>query len=612
VNQPFFPAHVLAEPAVPAARPFWAERGNGALWLVGALWLECAIVWLFWYWGNFAHLDFRDPDDAMRLVQVRDFLAGQSWFDVSQHRVSPPQGGPMHWSRLLDLPIAGIIVTLRPLLGQAMAEIVACVTVPLLTLATICFAMFAAVRRFLGVHRALLTVALLITSFPILVQSMPLRIDHHAWQIAAAVGVLGGMLAADARRGGWIAGASMAMWLHISGEGLPFAAIAGGVFALRYAAEPREWPRLIGYVGALAFGSAGLLLLTHGWAASLVTHCDSMSPPYLAPLALLFPAMLLGRRMAGDVTVLRRILPVAVAGAGAAALFAATGPECLAGPFVTLDPVVYRYWYLGVMEGQPIWRQGPVVAAIMIVPPLVGLVGLALAVAREPDRTRRLDWLSIIGLSLGSLAVAVLVLRAMAVAHMLALVGSAWLVASLYTRIRALPRMAERVGATVLLCVLSPAGLAIVSSSAAERISGQPAPPPEKVACAAQEQIEALSAIPEGILFAPIDLGPAILQRTGHSVIATAHHRNVVGIGKVLRAYTGTPDEARRIVTASGAGWLLFCPTLGETQRYFAIAPDGLAARLAKGKTPGWLRPVHVPGATDLKVYRVIPPSPQG
>lgn len=612
MNQPFFPSHVVAEPAIPTTRPFWGERGNNAYWPVGALWLECALVWLFWHWGSFAHLDFRDPDDAMRLVQVRDFLAGQSWFDVSQHRVSPPHGGPMHWSRLLDLPIAGVIVMLRPLLGQAMAEIVACVTVPLITLATLCFGLFAAVRRFLDVHRALLTVALLVTSFPILTQMAPLRIDHHAWQIATAVGVLGGMLAADARKGGWIAGASMAMWLHISGEGLPFAAIAGGVFALRYAAEPREWSRLMRYVGVLAIGSAGLLLLTHGWTASLVTHCDSMSPPYLLPLALLFPAMLIGRRIAGDGTVLRRVAPVAIAGAGAAALFAAIGPECLAGPFVTLDPVVYRYWYLGVMEGQPFWRQGPGIAAIVLVPPLVGLVGLVLAIAREPDRARRMDWLSIMGLSLGSFIIAMLVLRAMSVAHMFALIGTACLIAHLYGRIRALPGMAERVGATVLLCALSPAGLTILANSAAETISGKVESPPEKVACSARPQIEALSALPRTTLFAPIDLGPAILQRTGHSVVATAHHRNVVGIGKVLRAYTQAPDEARRIVTASGARYLLFCPTLSETQRYLAIAPDGLAARLGKGQAPDWLRPVSVPGATDLGIFRIIPPAPRG
>ena len=85
-----------------------------------------------------------------------------------------------------------------------------------------------------------------------------------------------------------------------------------------------------------------------------------------------------------------------------------------------------------------------------------------------------------------------------------------------------------------------------------------------------------------------------------------------MGIGKVLRAYTGTPDESRRIIAASGARYLLFCPKLGETQRYLAIAPDGLAARLGKGKTPDWLRPTRVPGGTDLRIYRIIPTAPKG
>ena len=59
--------------------------------------------------GGFRALDFIDPDDALRLVEVRDWMAGQSWFDVSQHRINPPFGGEMHWWRLLDVPIAGFI-----------------------------------------------------------------------------------------------------------------------------------------------------------------------------------------------------------------------------------------------------------------------------------------------------------------------------------------------------------------------------------------------------------------------------------------------------------------------------------------------------------------------
>ena len=33
-----------------------------------------------------------DNDDVMRLVQVRDFLGGQSWFDLMQYRLGLPGG----------------------------------------------------------------------------------------------------------------------------------------------------------------------------------------------------------------------------------------------------------------------------------------------------------------------------------------------------------------------------------------------------------------------------------------------------------------------------------------------------------------------------------------
>ena len=47
---------------------------------------------------------FPDPDDILRLVQVRDLLAGQGWFDLDQHRIDPLRNVPMHWSRLAGCP----------------------------------------------------------------------------------------------------------------------------------------------------------------------------------------------------------------------------------------------------------------------------------------------------------------------------------------------------------------------------------------------------------------------------------------------------------------------------------------------------------------------------
>ena len=76
-------------------------------------------------------------DDAMRLVGVRDLLAGQPWGDLVQHRLSPPDGVAMHWSRLVDAPLALLVAGFRPLLGQAAAESVAVTIWPLALLAAL-------------------------------------------------------------------------------------------------------------------------------------------------------------------------------------------------------------------------------------------------------------------------------------------------------------------------------------------------------------------------------------------------------------------------------------------------------------------------------------------
>lgn len=611
MNRLLFPEDFAVATAVDARRP-WIERGHNALWLVGALWLECTIVWLIWHWGSFAHLEFRDPDDALRLVQVRNFLAGQSWFDVSLHDVNPPVGGPMHWSRLLDLPIAGIIIAMRSMLGEHLATIIACVSVPILTLLAMCLAVYAALRQFLGALRTVLVVALLVTSFPLLTQMAPLRIDHHAWQVVASVGVLGGVLARDARTGGWIAGASMALWLHISGEALPYVAINGAVLGLRYIARPQEeWPRLIRFVAVLTMGSAALLIGTRGWAASLETHCDSMSPPYLLPLVAVTGLLLAGRAMLGDKTIVRRGAPLGFSACAALALLALTAPQCLSGPFQALDPLVYDYWYLAIAEGQPLWRQAASTAAIIILPALLGLGGMIGAVLTEKDADKRFAWLSILGMALGAFAVCLMVLRAMGVAHLLMLIGNMWIIARLYPRIAAMNHMAARVGLTASLCVLTPFGSAALSSAAVSAVTNTPdAIDNDTETTPLYAQVETLRALPPSVLFASLDVGPEILLRTEHQVISTGHHRNIVGMTEVIHAFTAAPDKAKAIILDTPAQYLVIFPDLNEIGRYKSKAPDGLAARLLRGQTPAWLERVHIARKGQTLIYRIVRPRP--
>ena len=61
-----------------------------------ALLFLAASVWLTLPAINGGVFNALSTDDAMRLVEVRDLIGGQSWFDLFQYRMDPPSGLSMH------------------------------------------------------------------------------------------------------------------------------------------------------------------------------------------------------------------------------------------------------------------------------------------------------------------------------------------------------------------------------------------------------------------------------------------------------------------------------------------------------------------------------------
>ena len=88
-----------------------------------------------------------DTDDNMRLMQVRGLLHGQGWYDLRQYRLDPPVGANIHWSRLVDLPIAGLIAGLGLFLDTSHSERLAVGIAPLLPLLLLMFSLALAARR---------------------------------------------------------------------------------------------------------------------------------------------------------------------------------------------------------------------------------------------------------------------------------------------------------------------------------------------------------------------------------------------------------------------------------------------------------------------------------
>ena len=159
-----------------------AEKHWG--WWLLLFWLLAAALLTYYRWGVIQGFSLGDTDDNMRMMQVRALLEGQGWYDLRQHRLNPPYGADIHWSRLVDLPIAGIKLMLAPILGGAPAEKVAVAVAPLLPMAVALVSIAVTMRRLIEPKAFALGAAILFCAHAAMGMWAPLRIDHHGWQLA--------------------------------------------------------------------------------------------------------------------------------------------------------------------------------------------------------------------------------------------------------------------------------------------------------------------------------------------------------------------------------------------------------------------------------------------
>ncbi|MGQ2932090.1 MAG: hypothetical protein ACT6Q3_16585, partial [Sphingopyxis sp.] len=280
--------------SAPAPRPLARD-----LWLAVALALGVMAVMLAIYWPAIVTMGFRDGDDALRLVQVRDLIAGQSWFDTTQYRINPPSGGLMHWSRLIDAQIAALILMLEPLIGRAAAEQWVVALYPPLLLLPLFLAIALVLRR-LSDDRAVVATGLLFaaTTVTFLHYFVPLRIDHHNWQTILSTLMLAIALGAADRRHGLLAGAVMSLHLVVSLEALPYLLLFGGIFALAWLRDAAAGARFLSFVATLALGAPLLLLATRGWDGVAGDWCDAWSRPFQSGAAVAALILIGGARLA--------------------------------------------------------------------------------------------------------------------------------------------------------------------------------------------------------------------------------------------------------------------------------------------------------------------------
>jgi len=576
--------------------------------VVVAAWLAYAAWFLINRWAAIRGFALGDTDDNLRLAQVRALLDGQGWFDLRQHRLDPLHGGAdIHWSRLVDLPIAGLILLLRPFVGGMDAERWARALAPLLALLPLLGSLALITRRL--VDPAAVPLALLALLFAGSTGGMfqPLRIDHHGWQLALLATVLAGLADPRRARGGATVGIATALSLSIGLELLIYLALAGVAQVLFWVVDRDERRRLAVYAATLAGGTAlGFLLFASE--ANRAARCDALSPVWLGDMlaagaALFALAMVRAERWP------LRLGVAAIAGVCVAGFHALAFPHCLS-RLEGVSPEATRLWLSHVKEARPVYRHGFEVAALTLALPLSGLAGwglLAWRARRDPDLLRRT--LAVAAPAIAALALLFWQTRTGPAAQMMAIPASvaiAFILAPLAFKAESsLVRVLGTAGAVII-------GLGAVVPLAADYFPKERQTAFQKRIALANRRCPSLGALrpiarqPEGTIFTFVDFGPRLIAMTHHNAIAGPYHRNDRAIADVMKAFRGDSAQARRIIADEyRSDYVLICPDQSSATIFMAEAKGGFYTQLAGGQVPAWLTPVDLGKDSPWRMWKV-------
>ncbi len=533
------------------------------IWPVAAAWAVFAALALWLTHGAVS----LDTDSALRLVQVRDLLAGQGWFDTVQHRLNTPDGVPMHWSRLVDGPLA---------LLARVSEGFALAAWPLLWLGCVLL-LLSRIAFVLGGRAAAITVLLLaLLCTEIFGTFSPGNIDHHGMQLALMLAALLGLV----EQRPVFAAAAITLSLGVGLESLPYVlvAIAAAAVSLK---DDAARARAFGL--ALAGMAPALLLAVSAWRA--VPVCDSYS---------LLHAVLLtvgGGGIAG-ISLLNRHKLAAFAALAVVLLGLASlmNPVCFAGPYAGMDDRIRMIFLSRINEARPVWEFLSFAPSQTVGGYFYAVFAVALCAFAAPGRPRN----CVIALATTALLVATVQIRGVNFAILFALPG----LAAALTRL-ALPRGIVWLAVAILLGNSGAFTLAGVLLEGPDKVQARVAAFHRQQACGSPQAMALLRDRPTGRVAAFVDQGPAILAYTKHAAIAGPYHRNQAGILDTYEIFTG-PD-APAILKRRGIDYLMTCRAAPDWEFY--RARGGLVAQLAAGQVPGWLTPAGKSG--DVELYRI-------
>jgi len=558
-------------------------------------------------------------DDAMRLAEVRDLLHGQAWFDLTQWRMNVPFGLPMHWSRLIDAPIAGLILILRQFLNPSMAETIAICLWPMLALLAAWLAIGRIAQQIAGKKAGVIAVLFGAAGAVVLGYFSPGVIDHHNVQVALTLWVLAFLVDMNTRPDAAIGAAVLCiMSVAIGFEVLPYALTTVAVVVAFWIMRGDVAAPAVRRFG-VTFALAALIILVTFTSAHERTSiaCDCYSG-FSAGLALLGGLGLAASTVISSApqSRLRRAVPIGVLGLGLFLFTAVLAPNCLYGPYGNVSPKIVEIFLSRVQE-----VQSPVVNAALdwsafyygYVYSAVGLATCVLSVFLV-EASKRAAAVTVAIFSAAAFAVMSVEVRGVLFSVLVSLPGIAVFLQRIIERWTR-PGWQGALATIAGLLMFSDVSFAYEAAWGRELTQTQAQQDAAARAdslswyCFGKQSVAQLARQPKGRVVAFLDQGPAILAYSAHSVVAGPYHRNEQGILDTFDLLTNAPDVGAKIARRRGIDYVSICRTSFDYSYYLSQSgPNGLLGQLMHNRVPIWLSPLHDSGppSKDVVVYRVL------
>lgn len=568
-------------------------------------------------WHQVMGYNLPDNDDAMRVLEVRDWFHGQAFYDLINHRLNPPNGGDIHWSRLSDLPLAFWEIILKPFVPASKLEIMATAITPLFL--GVIFAILvglAAKRLAKGNYIAVVLAAIFaFNTSGILGYFNTGRVDHHGLQLIFLVLGLYGLVRLD-KLGAILSAFAIAGSLTVGLEATPVLAIYIAWVALVWGFRGDKARDVTIYFSLyLAIFSIIGFLIDVPPERFLDGQNDRFSIAQLAPLViggvLLFVSALTIKRQ----TILIRFIALVLI-AFFVIITAMQYPVLLKKLYWQTSPLLQKIWIGVISETKPLYKEDVPTLVILglfelcaSAAVLLQIINVAVLRFWKNKENRDLDvWLLAGGL--------VIILTLMAFFWQLRVAGQAQTFAIIVaTAIAAdlFRTQKSMIPGLIVLLLVNPMNSMIANNIYFKYFfpHSNKAAAPSKYdigggsACRGAAPMAELIKQPSGLIVAPIDLGAQILLVTDHKVLAAPYHRNQ-GNDTAYRIFMQSSNDAHKKLKEINASYIAICTRSSENQTLINQNDKGLMADLVNNNAPKYLQQLPRAKGSNIILWKIV------